>query len=99
MSDLDHPPQRWLDWVGEACAAVGADADAVDIVQIHDLSKQVAHRLERPLAPVSTFILGLALGAAGAGAGAGEEEPAGDELLQRILATLPAETQNSPHEP
>lgn len=101
MSDLDHPPQRWLDWVGEACAAVGVDADAVDIVQIHDLSKQVAHRLERPLAPVSTFILGLALGAAGAGAGAGpgKEVLADEELLQRILATLPAETQNSPHQP
>lgn len=87
MSDLEHPQQQWLDWVGDACAAVGVDADAVDIIQIHYLSKEVAHRLERPLAPVSTFILGLALGAAGAGKRPQADD---DRLLQRILDTLPS---------
>ena len=89
MTDLEHPLQRWTDWVHEACAAVGVDATEVDIVEIHHLSKQVAHRLERPLAPVSTFILGLALGAAQPGRSR-------DELLERILGTLPGEARPDP---
>lgn len=82
MTDLEHPEQRWMDWVAEASAAVGIDPAQVDIVQLHHLSKQVAHRLERPLAPVSTFILGLAVGSQRAGLDA-------DTALQRILQTLP----------
>ena len=89
MTDLEHPQQRWTDWVSDACAAVGVDADLVDIVEIHHLSKEVAHRLERPLAPVSTFILGLALGAARNG-------PAPQRLLERILDTLPPTADDGP---
>ena len=85
MTDLDHPERRWTDWVSEACDAVGVDAAQVDIVEIHHLSKQVAHRLERPLAPVSTFILGLAVGA---GSQTPHERAA---VLDRILDTLPTE--------
>ena len=81
MTDLENPEQRWLDWVAEACDAVGVDAEMVDIVEIHHLSKQVAHRLERPLAPVSTFILGLALGAS--------TDADREDLLRRIIDTLP----------
>ena len=86
MTDLEHSERRWTDWVAAACAAVGVDRDRVDIVEIHRLSREVAHRLERPLAPVSTFILGLAVGASGTT----EEERAA--ALVRILDTLPAET-------
>lgn len=89
MTDLEHPQQRWTDWVTGACEAVGVDADRVDIIEIHHLSKQVAHRLERPLAPVSTFILGLALGASAGGWSR-------DELLERILDTLPPEADPDP---
>ena len=83
MTDLEHPQQRWTEWVTEACRAVDVDPARVDIVEIHHLSKEVAHRLERPLAPVSTFILGLALGASHDGASR-------EDLLERILGTLPA---------
>ena len=89
MTDLEHPQQRWTEWVTEACRAVDVDPARVDIVEIHHLSKQVAHRLERPLAPVSTFILGLALGAAQPGRSR-------DELLERILGTLPGEAGPDP---
>lgn len=82
MTDLEHPQQQWLDWVTTASAAVGVDPAEVDIEQLHYLSKQVAHRLERPLAPVSTFILGVAVGSRRAGL-----DP--DEALARILSTLP----------
>lgn len=87
MTDLEHPEQRWLDWVAEASSAVGIDPSDVDIVQLHHLSKQVAHRLERPMAPVSTFILGLALGS-GAGGTQGAGRPI-DNALARLLQTLP----------
>ncbi len=89
MTDLEHPQQRWTNWVRDACEAVGVDADEVDIVGIHHLSRQVAHRLERPLAPVSTFILGLALASSRGG-------PTRDELLERILDTLPGEADPDP---
>ncbi|KAB7743863.1 molybdopterin-guanine dinucleotide biosynthesis protein A [Nostocoides sp. F2B08] len=83
MTDLEQPQRRWTEWVGEACQAVGVDANQVDIPELHHLSKQVAHRLERPLAPVSTFILGLAIGA---GSATRQERAA---VLNRILDTLP----------
>lgn len=89
MNDLQHPQQRWLDWVARASAAAGVDPSEVDIAEIHDLSKQVAHRLERPLAPVSTFILGLALGTAQAAESVTADTRAA--LLASILDTLPAE--------
>ena len=89
MTDLEHPQHRWTEWVTEACRAVDVDPARVDIVEIHHLSKEVAHRLERPLAPVSTFILGLALGASHDGASR-------EDLLERILGTLPAAADPGP---
>lgn len=80
----DEAEQRWQRWIADACHAVGVDADLVDIADIHLLSKQVAHRLERPLVPVSAFILGLALGLDGEAADRAE-------LLATLLDTLPAD--------
>lgn len=68
-------------WLVEACDAVGVDRSRVDIGLALKLSREVAHRLGRPMAPVSTFIVGLALAA----------HPDADarELAARIEATLP----------
>jgi hypothetical protein len=84
MTDLERTPRRWSSWVEEACAAVGVDPGEVDIVEIHRLSREVAHRLERPLAPVSTFVLGMALASH-----SGHDRAA---IVERILDTLPAES-------
>ena len=84
MTDLEHPLQEWVDWVKDASEAVGVDPTDVDISRLHYLSKQVAHRLHRPLAPVSTFILGLALGSR-------RGELDAEDALDRILRTLPSE--------
>lgn len=84
MTDLEYPKQRWIDWVARASAAIDVDPATVDIVDLHHLSKEVAHRFERPMAPVSTFILGFALGAAGE-----HGAQLRTELLDRILDTLP----------
>ena len=90
MTDLHYPKQRWIDWVERASAAIEVDPAAVDIVDLHHLSKEVAHRLERPMAPVSAFILGLALGAAGDVSASRRTE-----LLDKILDTLPAPSEPS----
>ncbi len=36
---------------------------AVDIDAILDVAKEVAHRVQRPAAPVTTYLVGLAVGA------------------------------------
>ena len=63
MTDLTAAEQQWHDWIVDACAAVGADAGAVDVTGIHALTKEIAHGFARPMAPVGSYILGLAIGA------------------------------------
>jgi hypothetical protein len=53
------------DWIDELCDALDIDAE-VDEGLVLDLARTVAHTVERPAAPVTTFILGLAAGSAGA---------------------------------
>ncbi|WP_435199349.1 DUF6457 domain-containing protein [Janibacter sp. GS2] len=53
---------RWADWIEAACAAVGVDPEGVDVVSIHAMTKTIAHDFERPMAPVGSFILGVAVG-------------------------------------
>ena len=55
----------WQLFVTSACAATGVDASLVDIDTVLDLAKQIAHSGARPMAPVSAFILGLAVGGGG----------------------------------
>lgn len=65
MSDLSEAEAEWRPWIERACAAVGVNPADVDVHAIHALTKIVAHELARPMAPVSSFIAGLAIGAAG----------------------------------
>lgn len=66
MSDLEAAATIWRPWIDAACAATNVDPKSVDVTGIHELTKIVAHEFERPMAPVSSFIWGLALGRAGA---------------------------------
>ena len=53
MSDLD-------DWLSAVCAEFGLDpAVATDVVL--DVARDVAHGVERPAAPLTTFLLGRAV--------------------------------------
>ena len=70
MTDLAAAEQEWHDWIRDACAAVGADPAAVDVTGIHALTKEIAHGFARPMAPVGSYILGLAVGARAAGGAA-----------------------------
>jgi hypothetical protein len=49
------------DWIDELCDALDIDAD-VDEGLILDLAKVVATNVERPAAPLSTYLLGVAVG-------------------------------------
>ena len=85
MTDLAAAEQQWQDWVSDACAAVGADAGAVDVTGIHGLTKEIAHGFARPMAPVGSYILGLAVGARAA-----RGEPVDQAALtEAIRSTFP----------
>jgi hypothetical protein len=63
MTDLDAAEQEWLDWIRAACTALGVDPASVDVTGIHALTRDIAHGFSRPMAPVGSYILGLAVGA------------------------------------
>lgn len=61
------PPEALDQWLSAAAEELGLDENEVDIATLLDLAKDVAHNVARPAAPLSTFLLGLALGRAGSG--------------------------------
>jgi hypothetical protein len=50
------------DWINEVCAELGLDRAAVDRDLILDLARDAAHGVARPAAPLTTYLLGLAVG-------------------------------------
>jgi hypothetical protein len=63
------------DWVAAVVADLGLQS-ALDVRQVLDLARDVAHGVERPAAPVTTYLVGMAV-AAGA-------DPA--EVAERVRA-------------
>jgi Domain of unknown function (DUF6457) len=51
------------DWIDAACAELGIDRGEVEVRAVLDLARDVAHQVDRPAAPVTSFLLGLAVGA------------------------------------
>src|SRR5215831_12676581 len=62
-------------WIASACAELGLEQSVVDERVVLNLARDVAHRVDRPAAPVTAFLLGVAVGA---GEGL---EPTADRLL------------------
>jgi hypothetical protein len=48
------------DWVVEASAALGLTRE-VDVALLLDLAREAAHGVARPAAPLTTYLLGLAV--------------------------------------
>lgn len=48
------------EWVEHLCATLEVDSSAVELRALLDMTRDVAHRVDRPAAPVSAFIVGLA---------------------------------------
>ena len=51
------------EWVSAACAELGIDEGLADQRAILDLARDVAHQVDRPAAPLTAFLLGVAVGA------------------------------------
>jgi len=54
--------QQTTDWSTVASAIAGIQGTPIDVDAILDLARDAAHGVERPAAPVTTFILGYAAG-------------------------------------
>lgn len=48
------------DWVAAAADALGV-TDSVDVTLLLDVAREAAHAVARPAAPVTTYLLGLAV--------------------------------------
>ncbi|MEV0325023.1 hypothetical protein CA850_21375 [Micromonospora echinospora] len=53
---------RMDDWVAAACAELDLDPTGVPVPEVLDLARDVAHNVLRPGAPVTAYLLGLAVG-------------------------------------
>jgi len=58
-------PMRLREWSVQATALAGVEGAPIDIDAILDLARDAAHGVERPAAPLTTFILGYAAAAQG----------------------------------
>ena len=67
------------DWIDELCDVLDVEAE-VDEGLVLDLAKVVAHQVERPAAPVTAYILGLAAGS----------RAASPELVEKLAARAQA---------
>jgi hypothetical protein len=57
-------------WITAACAELGLDPADVPVRTVLDLARVAAHQVERPAAPLTAFLLGLAVGRGADPAGA-----------------------------
>ncbi len=55
MSTLD-------DWTDALCAELGLDPNDVDKKTVLNLARDAAHAVDRPAAPLTTYLLGIAVG-------------------------------------
>ena len=72
-------------WIADLSRALGLDPALVPVTALLDLSRDAAHAVARPAAPMTTFLVGLAAGARGGSAEAIAEATA---IAQHLTATL-----------
>lgn len=53
------------EWTAEVSTALGLDPSALDRDVVLDLTKDVAHGVARPAAPLTAYLLGVAAGRSG----------------------------------
>ncbi len=81
--------QEWVDVVCRELGVVDVVAPAAMQSRVLDMSRDVAHNVARPAAPLTAYLLGLA-----AGRSADPEATAG-ELAERICELAPRWTDSS----
>jgi hypothetical protein len=52
-------------WTAEVAQTLGVDPSALDRDLVLDLTRDVAHTVARPAVPLTTFLMGMAVGAGG----------------------------------
>lgn len=87
-----NPLDGWLSAVQQELGL----RDQVDVKGLLDLSRQVAHAVERPAAPLTTYLLGLAAGRAPGDGTDPSELAARVERLARDWAALDATRAHDP---
>lgn len=85
MNNPKHlPPEALTEWLEAAAAELGIDPAQISIATLLDVARDVAHDVARPAAPLSTFLLGIAVGRAqDSGAALEEYSKALSELARR----------------
>lgn len=48
------------EWIAAVCAELGIDAE-VDVRAVLDVARDAAHQVDRPAAPVTTYLMGFAV--------------------------------------
>jgi hypothetical protein len=62
----------------DVCGALDLDPREVDVAELLELSREAAHSIERRAAPITTYLIGVAVG----------RGRAPDEAAQKIRALL-----------
>lgn len=88
----DLTSEKWTPWINEVCAQLGVEPALVDVPLVHDLTKNIAHRYDRPMAPVGSYIMGIALGAALASDLSAEPAELLEDFAAKIETTLPPQS-------
>jgi hypothetical protein len=50
------------EWTAAVCADLGLDPAAADMTIVLDLARDAAHGVARPAAPLTTYLVGVAVG-------------------------------------
>jgi len=50
------------EWTAAVCADLGLEPGTVDARQVLDLAREVAHGVDRPAAPLTAYLMGVAVG-------------------------------------
>lgn len=75
------------DWVAALAAELDVDPAAVDVRHLLDVARDAAHHVDRPAAPLTTFLVGYAAGLRGGGADA---VAAAAATAQQLATSWPA---------
>ena len=71
------------EWAGRVAAELGLDPSTVDTPAILDLARDVAHGVLRPAAPLTAYLVGVAVGQ-------GRDLAEALDLVNRLIPPAPA---------
>ncbi|WP_225078710.1 MULTISPECIES: DUF6457 domain-containing protein [unclassified Streptomyces] len=84
-----NPLERWI---ARVAGELGVSRDALDRDGVLDVAKNVAHQVARPAAPLTTYLLGVAVGRGIAPATAAE-------TVNKLAAAWPVPSGGEPPAP